>query len=84
MQKEQTIDKMHKAGARCAGCSDGDTQQPHCFFYFSCLLLFFFYLFFKAWLLKSFFKTLLLNSSFLLLKVSFLRLALFHVSFTLS
>jgi hypothetical protein len=23
---------MHKAGARCVECSDGDTQQSHCFF----------------------------------------------------
>jgi hypothetical protein len=24
---------MQKGGARCAGRSDGDAQQPHCFFF---------------------------------------------------
>jgi hypothetical protein len=89
MQKGQTIEV--KAGARCAGRSDGEAQQLHCFSSLVTLLYFCFFssLFFKALLLKSFFKTLLLfyslkslsldklcpTFSLTSLKVSVLRLA---------
>jgi hypothetical protein len=65
---------MHKVGARCAGCSDGDAQQPGCFFSLITLLLLCFF---------PVFKILLLKSSFLFFKVSFLRLVLSHVFFDL-
>jgi hypothetical protein len=59
--KQQKTD-MQKVGARCDGRSDGDAQQSHCFFhYYSVLLLLFSSLFFKALLLKSFFKFLLFS-----------------------
>jgi hypothetical protein len=44
---------MHKVGARCAGCSDGDSQKPHYFFSLTLLFLLFFSLFFKTLFLKS-------------------------------
>jgi hypothetical protein len=43
MQKGQTIDDMQKVGAKCAGHSDGDAHQLHCFFsslFFKALLLY--------------------------------------------
>jgi hypothetical protein len=51
-EKRQKTD-MQKVGARCAGCSDGDAQQPHCFFSLitPLLLCFFSSLFFKVLLL---------------------------------
>jgi hypothetical protein len=85
---------MHKAGARCAGRSDVDAPHRSCFFSpITLLLLLFSSLCFKALLLKSFFKTLLLlyyltsvsldlYCSFL--KVLALQLALSHVLFSLA
>jgi hypothetical protein len=95
-RKDKRWTNMHKAGARCAGCSDGDAQQPHYVFSLITLLLlcFFSSLFFKALLLKSFFKTLLLfyslkslsldsfypMFSLISLNISVFRLALSHIS----
>jgi hypothetical protein len=74
--------RKDKTGIRGVGHSNGDAQQPCCFFYFSLLCFFSLSLSFKALFLKSsfqFFKTSLLKSSFLFFKVSFLRLSLSHV-----
>jgi hypothetical protein len=75
MQKKQTIEDRHaENGASCAVHLDRDAQQPCCFF---TSLLF-------TLLLFLIFKTLLLKSSFLFFKVSFLRHALSHVFLNLS
>jgi hypothetical protein len=77
-----------KVGARCIGRSDGDEQHSIIFFiYLASLSLrpysFTRSKFFKTWFLKSifflFFKTSVVKSSFLIFKVSFLRLKLSHV-----
>jgi hypothetical protein len=42
-ERTQNRQTDRKIGARCSGCSDGDTQQPHCFslsLFFKALLLY--------------------------------------------
>jgi hypothetical protein len=72
---------MHKVGVRCGGCLGGDAQLTHCLFLliFSFTLLLFSIFIISGLTPLQFFKTLLLKSSFLFFKVSFLRLALSHV-----